>query len=198
MASMVELLADTVVLPIRPDGYTVADIDALPESHASRYELVDGVLFVSPMPARRHQLLVDSLGDVLKRSCPPDLVVQPLGQDVRSGERTNVVPDLLVDRVADIDLDAHVAAAPLLVVEVVSPSSRRMDLFIKVEVYEEMGIPSYWVIHPAQNWIKVYQLGQHGYELAAAAEGDDLLEVSTPFPVSFRPTDLLGRFRGNA
>ena len=109
-----------------------------------------------------------------------------------------MVPDLLVDRVADIDLDAHVAAAPLLVVEVVSPSSRRMDLFIKVEVYEEMGIPSYWVIHPAQNWIKVYQLGQHGYELAAAAEGDDLLEVSTPFPVSFRPTDLLGRFRGNA
>jgi len=198
MVSMVETITDTVSLPIRPDGFTIADIDALPESRGIRYELIDGVLFVSPMPRWRHQLVVDSLGEVLKRSCPPELVVHPQEQDVRLGERTNLVPDLLVARLTDIDLDDHVAVAPLLVVEVVSPSSRAMDLRVKLEVYEEMGIPSYWVVHPADDWVRAYEIRKGVYELVAEAEGDGLFEVGNPFPVTFRPTDLLARFRGNA
>lgn len=196
MVSMAETLADTVSLPIRPDGYTIADIDALPESRGIRYELIDGVLFVSPMPRWRHQLVVTSLGKVLEQSCPEELVVHPQEQDVRLGVRTNLVPDLLVTRLADIDLDDHVATAPLLVVEVVSPSSRAMDLRVKLEVYEEMGIPSYWIVHPAEDWVRAYELREGGYELVAEAKGDELFEVGNPFQVSFRPFDLLARFRG--
>lgn len=198
MVSMVELLPTSVSLPIRPDGYTIADIDALPESRGIRYELIDGVLVVSPTPRLRHQLVVDSLGDILKRSCPPDLVALPQGQDVRLGDRTNLVPDLLVERLADIDLDDHVAPAPLLVVEVISPSSRRMDLRVKLEVYAEMGIPSYWIVHPADAWVRAYEIREGAYELVASAEGGEMLRVERPFAVSFRPSDLLARFRGNA
>lgn len=198
MVSMVEMFADSVSLPIRPDGYTIADLDALPEPNCMRFELVDGVLIVSPSPKHRHQLLIDSLGEVLKRACPPDLVVIPAGQDVRTGDRTNLVPDLLVERLIDIDLDDHVAPAPVLVVEVISPSSRRIDVGLKLEVYAEMGVPSYWVLHPVDDWVRVYELEDDSYVLVAAAHGDEQLRAEQPFPVSFRPTDLLARFRGNA
>ena len=193
---MVVMLEQTVTLPVRPEGFTVDDLVGLPEGKV-RYELVDGVLLVSPLGRQRHQFAISDLGDILKAACPPDLAVNPIGQDVRLGQHTNLEPDLLVVRVADVDLDSHVAAAPLLVVEVISPSSRRIDLGLKREAYAEMTIPSYWVVHPAEDWVLVFELSGGDYELVASAEGDELLEVGTPFPVSFRPTDLLGRFRGN-
>ncbi|MGH8940591.1 MAG: Uma2 family endonuclease [Actinomycetes bacterium] len=197
MVSMVTVPA-SITLPIRPDGFTVDDLDALPETGSIRYELVDGTLLVSPAARHRHQLAIGDLVDVLKAACPPDLVVVPAAQDVRGGPRTSLQPDLLVERLADIDLDAHVAPAPLLVVEVISPSSRRFDLLVKREVYAEMGVPSYWVLHPAEDWVKVFELRHGEYDEVASAQGDDLLRVERPFPVTFRPTDLLARFRGNA
>lgn len=191
------VLDDVVTLPVRPGGFTVADIDALPESTGMRYELVDGVLIVSPSPRHRHQLLLADLARILEAACPPDLVVNPIGQDVRMGDRTNLVPDLLVERLVDIDLDDHVAAAPVLVVEVISPSSRRIDLGLKLEVYAVMGVPSYWVFHPAEDWARAYELTEGHHELVASAEGDEPFRVERPFPVRFRPTDLLARFRGD-
>jgi len=190
------VLDDVVTLPVRPGGFSVADIDALPESTGMRYELVDGVLIVSPTPRRRHQLLLMDLAHILQAACPRDLVVNAVGQDLRVGDRTSLVPDLLVERLVDIDLDDHVAVAPVLVVEVISPSSRRIDLGLKLDVYALMGVPSYWVVHPSEDWARVYELRQGGYELVASARDDELLRVERPFPVAFRPTDLLARFRG--
>ncbi len=95
---------------------------------------------------------------------------------------------------SDINLEEHVPA-PLLVVEMVSPSSRRFDLGLKREVYAEMNVPSYWVVHPADDWVRVYELREGDYELVASANGEDPLRVERPFPVTFRPTDLLARFR---
>jgi len=131
MALMAGGIIDSITLPVRPEGFTVDDLDTLPESNTIRYELVDGVLLVSPAARYRHQIAIDDLATLLKAACPPDLVIVPFGQDVRRGSHTSLQPDLLVERQADIDLDAYVARAPLLVVEMVSPSSRRFDLGIK-------------------------------------------------------------------
>ena len=198
MAVMAGSLVDSVTLPIRPGGFTVDDLDDLPETGSTRYELIDGVLLVSPAARQRHQLAVDDLATILKRACPADQVIVPAAQDVRRGSHTNLAPDLLVIRRSDVDLDSHVVSAPLLVVEVVSPSSRRIDLGLKREAYAEMGIPSYWVVDPSQDWVRVLDLAGDSYDVTADAHGDDLLAVERPFPVSFRPTDLLARFRGNA
>lgn len=195
MALMAGAVTDVVTLPVRPEGFTVDDLDGLPESNTIRYELVDGVLLVSPAARYRHQIAIDDLATLLKAACPPDVVIVPFGQDVRRGSHTSLQPDLLVERQADIDLDAHVARAPLLVVEMVSPSSRRFDLGIKRDAYAEMGIPSYWVVHPAEDWVHVYELAGGAYELVTSAQGEEEVRVAHPFPVSFRPTDLLARFR---
>lgn len=192
---MVGMVMESITLPIRPEGFRVEDLDELPEFGSIRYELVDGVLLVSPAARHRHQIAIGDLGDLLKAFCPAEQVVIAAAQDVRCGERTSLQPDLLVERLSDIDLDEHVARAPLLVVEFVSPSSRRIDLGLKREVYADMGVSSYWVVHPAEDWVRAYELREGDYDLVASAQGDELLAVERPFPVSFRPTDLLARFR---
>jgi Uma2 family endonuclease len=149
----------------------------------------------APPPGIATQLAIGDLVDILKAACPAELVVIPAAQDVRRGERTRLQPDLLVERLSDIDLDEHVARAPLLVVEMLSPSSRRIDLGLKREVYAETGVPSYWVVHPAEDWVRAYELQEGDYQLVASAAGDEPVRVEQPFALTLRPTDLLARFR---
>ena len=117
--------------------------DDLPEGY--RYEVVDGHLVVTPPPAQRHQLASAVLYRQLAAACPPEWIVLfefalPLGTDGR-------VPDLAVVRA-----DAPVGTGPYprgpesfgLVIEVMSPSSRKTDLFAKPGEYAEAGIPLFW------------------------------------------------------
>src|SRR5215475_934401 len=63
------------------EGFTVEDLTEMPDD-GRRYELVDGVLVVSPAPRPRHQLAAFRLGEILTRASPPDLVVIPAPIDV--------------------------------------------------------------------------------------------------------------------
>lgn len=112
-----------------------------------RYEVVDGLLVVSPPPSQVHQLLSNRLQDQLRRQAPEtwEVVVEfalPLGTDGR-------VPDLSVIRRRPLP---RTAAHPYpygpeqfgLVVEVVSPTSRKTDRFAKPGEYAEAGIPLLW------------------------------------------------------
>jgi len=76
----------------------------------------------------------------------------------------------------------------------VSPSSRRFDLGVKRDAYAEMGIPSYWVVHPAEDWARVYDVAGGAYELVHVGAGRGGTG-GTPVPGRFRPTDLLARSR---
>lgn len=192
---MVLVPEHTLTLAVPRTGVTVRDLDAMPEDPAVRYELVAGTLLVNPAPRQRHQIAVADLGRILDRACPDDLIVVPAPQDVRLGGDTSLQPDLLVVRLSDVDLDDHVAHYPLLVVEVVSPSSELIDLGLKRTLYARMQIPSYWVVHPGEDWVMAFDLHDSVYDLVHRADGDGLLTVQKPFPVSFRPNDLLARFR---
>jgi Uma2 family endonuclease len=60
-----------VALPIPRELMTLAEWDALPEDNSAHYELQEGVLVVSPKPARRHQLAVTRLASQMERQLPP-------------------------------------------------------------------------------------------------------------------------------
>jgi Uma2 family endonuclease len=121
---------------------TRADVRELPDD-GHRYELLDGMLLVSPSPTHRHQRAVTRLGLLLGNACPSDqeLLVAPF--DVVLADDTVLQPDLLVADVCDL-ADARVPLAPHLVVEVLSPSTRRVDLLLKRSRYEAAGVPAYW------------------------------------------------------
>lgn len=177
----------------RADGLTRADLDAMPDD-GRRHELIDGIIVVTPSPVTRHQDIVLSLGTILRSASPQHLKVIVAPFDVALSERTVIEPDILVARRDDLTLK-DLPAAPVLVIEVLSPSTRWIDQGRKKEILAEAGCPSYWLIDPGvapdPPTLTVYELVSGEYQELAVVSGDDSFEAAQPFPVTVVPNDLL-------
>ncbi len=136
--------------------FTVDDLDFMPDD-GNVYELIDGVLFVSPPPGRRHQRALVRLGELLDDTCPEELAVLWPPYVIRPSPDTELRPDVQVAWDEDIDGEV-VFDAPELVVEVVDHSSTINDLNNKKAAYERMGVPHYWVLDPSRPALLVYEL----------------------------------------
>ena len=86
---------------------------------------------------------------------------------------------------------ANLAATPLLVVEVRSPSTGRIDRTAKRSAYEEAGVPAYWIVDPAVPSVTVLELVDGGLTEVAVVAGESTYEALVPFPVSIPPARLL-------
>ena len=112
-----------------------------------RYELIDGELLVSPATGLRHQTVGLRLCRLLDDACPDELYVLAAPFAVQTDVSNEVQPDVLVTRFDELT-DKNLPAAPVLAVEVLSPSGRLIDLNLKRAAYQRMGTPSYWVLDP--------------------------------------------------
>jgi Uma2 family endonuclease len=165
------------------------DLESLPDD-GHRYELLDGALLVTPAPTPRHQRAVMGLIAVLTAHVVPPLEVMVAPLDVVLDESTVLQPDVLVAPRGDFS-DRDLPRPPVLAVEVLSPSTRRIDLVLKRDRYRAAGCPHYWVVDPEEPGIRAWRLDGEIYVETGNAVGDALLELSQPFPVSIRPTDLV-------
>ncbi|WP_367131304.1 Uma2 family endonuclease [Saccharothrix sp. HUAS TT1] len=181
----------TVMVEVEGDSYTVEDLEDMPDG-GRRYELVDGHLLASPAPGYRHQEIVAELCGRLRAACPDDLTALPAPFGVRLSARTEVQPDILVGRRADFT-EKLLPVAPLLAVEVLSPSTGIRDLTIKKNAYERMGVVSYWVIDPQEPVMVVFELDPEGcYQQVAEVHEEKPFDATLPFPVRVVPAELLG------
>ena len=105
-------------------------------------------------------------------------------------DRRSLQPDLLVARRSDVG-DDPIRAPLLLAVEVLSPSTRSVDLLLKHGVYAESGVASYWVVDPSVPSVRAWRLEDGAYVDVGAVEGGRALELHEPFPVRVVPQDLL-------
>jgi Uma2 family endonuclease len=183
-----ELIDGVLVVDAATGPYTYADLEDVPED-GHRYELIDGVLYVSPSPVPRHQEMVISITVLLHALCPPDLKVYVSPLDVVLADNTVVEPDVLVVS-RDLVTDRNVQGAPVLAVEVLSPSTRAIDLTVKRDRFERSGIASYWVVDPLVPSIRCFALRAGRYEEVASASGDETLRLDAPFPVEITPSAL--------
>jgi Uma2 family endonuclease len=172
-------------LPRRP--LTVDDLELMPDD-GHRYELVDGTLIVSPSPSLRHQRVHARLMKLLLLSCTPELEVLSAPLDVVLADDTSVQPDLLVVR-SDLP-GPKVTEPPALAVEILSPSSRLLDLNLKKARYERAGVPSYWVVDPDEVRLVAWELLDAAYVEVAAVSGDDVWRAERPFAVVVEPGRL--------
>ena len=171
--------------------YTVEDLEGMPDD-GHRYELIDGALLVSPAPGFRHQKIVAKLVVKLDPACPAGLHVLPAPFAVRPSPTLEVQPDLLVCRDSDLT-DKLLPVAPLLAVEILSPSTALNDFNTKKAVYERLGVPSYWIIDPEMPTLTAFEFGADGlYEQTVVVKADEVFEATAPFPVRFSPAELLG------
>ena len=180
-------MSRVTVLP-RDGAWTFADLDALPDD-GLRYELVDGTLLVSPAPSRGHQRVVTGLVGRLFAACPPELEVLVAPTDYRPTSSRSLQPDVLV--VSRADPGTRALTFPLaLAVEVLSPSSRSVDLVLKRALYEQAGVARYWVVDPVGPSVQAWRLTGGAY-VPEDLVVDGVLTAVDPVPVRVALADLL-------
>ncbi|MGH9387498.1 MAG: Uma2 family endonuclease [Vicinamibacterales bacterium] len=139
---------------------TYDDLLAMPDD-GLRHEIIDGVLYVSPSPSRPHQFTLGKLHQAIANF----LDAHPLGEvylapfDVVFTRHDVVEPDLLFVTAARLAVltDRNVSGSPDLAVEVLSPSTRRVDLELKRDLFERESVAEYWVIDPIAGTIVVHR-----------------------------------------
>lgn len=141
-----------------PIYYTAEMVRALPDD-GTRYEVVHGELLVTPAPRWLHQevirRLTTRLSAYLEVERAGHLVLSPA--DISWGPDTLVQPDLFVVPLEQArTLDWTRITQLLLVVEVLSPSSRRADRFTKRLEYQRQQVPLYWIVDADERQVEVW------------------------------------------
>jgi Uma2 family endonuclease len=181
------LSVQTVRNPSSRKRLTYQDLLGLPED-LLRHELIDGEHLMSPAPNSKHQRVVVNLAWLIRaylEDCPMGRVyVAPY--DVVFSDFDVAEPDLLyvsAERERLLLKERCLAGAPDLVIEVLSPSTARIDAGKKRWLYGRYGVSEYWIVDPLKETIRVYRLAdgllQHSSELVRG-DGTSVPSLSTP------------------
>ncbi len=156
-----------MALSTEPAGrrFRYADLAAFPDDNVIR-EIIDGELIVTPAPTTRHQRAVMNLSLILgayRNTHGGDAFTAPTG--VYLADDNVVEPDLLFVRADHLDRVelAFVNGPPDLVVEISSPSTRRIDIVRKRELYARFEIPEYWFVDLDAERVEIYRLQAGAY-----------------------------------
>jgi Uma2 family endonuclease len=167
-------------VPGPEQGYWTYDHYASLPEDGKRYEIVDGVLlYMSPAPGTLHQKVVLRLASYLltlvEDSGLGQTFVAPI--DVELSPKLVFEPDIVVVLNAERNkvTASHIVGAPDLVVEVLSPGTKRYDRTTKREVYALAGIKEYWLADPVARTIEVLYLEGEMYQSAGVFSGQDSL-----------------------
>jgi Uma2 family endonuclease len=135
-----------------------------------KYEIIDGVLYMSPPPRINHQ---DILGELFskmrthaKRRRLGKVLCAPCGVRL-PGQPVPVDADILFVRRPRLAMigERYVNGAPDLIVEILSPSNASYDLETKFAQYERAGVEEYWVVIPWDKMVRVFRLVRGRYQL---------------------------------
>ena len=158
-------------VPRRPGPYRRADYAVLPDE--PRCELIYGRFYLSPSRIRLHQFMVMriwSILDDLAEAVGGEALVAPM--DVHLADHTVAQPDVLyVSPERREILQDWIEGAPDLVVEVLSPSTARMDRLLKLDRYAEAGVREYWLVDPVARTIEFYVNGGEHFVVHAPTGG---------------------------
>ena len=156
-------------MPNTAERWTADRVRALPED-GQRYELIDGLLIVTPAPRGVHQVAVSALERLLEGELarsPLHILHSPA--DLSLGEDEVLQPDLFVYRTATGEhlLDWSDITALELVVEVLSPSTARYDRQVKRRRYQRAGVAEYWIVDLDARVIERWRPGDERPEVLA-------------------------------
>jgi len=169
----------------RETRFTYEDLQNFPDD-GLRHEIIDGVHYVTAAPNLRHQDILGRLhliiGAYLEAHtdqgrvylAPCDVVFS--FHDVVEPDLVFVAPDQL-----DILTDKNVQGTPAMVVEILSPSTRKRDEQVKRRLYARFGVREYWVVDPELDEVKVYRRADDGrFPRVAELAAEDRARLTTP------------------
>jgi Uma2 family endonuclease len=184
--------------PAAPHTRLTYDDFVLFPDDGRRHEIIDGEHYVTPNPKTRHQVLVGRLHfevESYRRQHPGvgRIFVAPF--DVLLSRWDVVEPDLLfvAGDQAEIVTAQNVQGAPALVVEILSPGTRKTDEHVKRRLFERGGVREYWLIDPELDVVKVFRRQADGSlpcVAELAREAHDILTTPLMPALGIRLDDL--------
>jgi Uma2 family endonuclease len=158
--------------------YTYEDLAGFPEDNLRR-EIIDGELIVTPAPGGRHQDAVRELTISLGLwSREHGGKVYPAPRDVFFTDSDVVEPDVVFvgpDHLERVE-ERFVRGAPDVAVEVSSPSTRRLELHRKRDLYEKGGVTEYWYVDLDSDRVEVYRLRGGAYGSPVLLRRGEIIE----------------------
>lgn len=156
---------------------TYQDLLALPDD-GLRHELIDGEHFVTPSPASKHQIILGNLYRLIgvythTTKCGVTLFAP---YDIVFTTYDVVEPDLMYfsnARYAGVVTEKNAQGPPELVVEILSPGTRRRDEGLKRRLYERMSVDEYWTVDPAAESVRIYRLVNGTYRETRLTRGEN-------------------------
>ena len=162
-----------MIATLRPLNYD--DLQDMPDD-GMRREVLEGELIVNPAPRRDHQVVSANLDWILQRylrsSEAGRVFTHPV--DLYLGRHDIVQPDLVVIRNSRLGIyrpEGIIDEPPDIVIEILSPSTRGVDLVRKMALYARSGVPEYWVADPEQRVLVINRL--QGEDYVAVEPGND-------------------------
>ncbi len=145
---------------LKTDFYTIDDIYALPDGQ--RAELVDGKIYDMAPPSPLHQQLVMELSATLRNHIKEKggnckVYPAPFAVFIKEDNSNYVEPDISVVCGSEKISDRGCEGSPDFIIEIVSPSSRKMDYSTKNALYANAGVREYWIVDPARGRTTVYR-----------------------------------------
>ena len=172
--------------------YTIDDIYALPDGQ--RAELIDGRMYMMAPPTTNHQRLVAKLShqilshiDTKGGNC--EVFPAPFAVFLNEDGRNYVEPDISVICDKGKLNDKGCSGAPDWVIEIVSPSTSRIDYGVKLFKYRSSGVREYWIVNPIKNTVTVFDLEKE--EKSNQYDFDDTISSCIYEDLKINITDLL-------
>lgn len=168
---------------VSPVKFTYEDYLSFPDD-GKRHELIEGEHTMSLAPNIKHQNLSGELFFAIQQY----LEKNPIGRvfhapiDVVLNELNVVQPDLVFISNAKSNLitEANIQGAPDLLVEILSPSTRKTDEVIKRKLYDRFGVTEYWVVDPELDAIKIYRRDATSFARVAELSLEQQDDLTTP------------------
>ncbi|GIW00301.1 Uma2 family endonuclease [Roseiflexus sp.] len=174
--------------------WTLADWEALPDD-GNRYEIIDGVLYMTTAPHSFHQWIILSLiqfvGLPVRERGLGYMFMAPIGVIMPGFDP--VQPDLIFIRAerADLFRNGRIYGVPDLIVEVLSPGTRAYDERVKLAAYAAAGVPEYAIVDPEAHQVRRYLLEAPGrYAPPQVAEATAQVAFACLPDIAFRVADL--------
>ena len=147
------------MIPVKEKFYTIEDIYALPDG--LRAELIDGRMYMMAPPNTRHQSLVSeftvTIGSYIRSkggNCK--VFPAPFAVFLNKDDQNYVEPDISVICDKSKLNDKGCSGAPDWIIEIISPSTSRIDYGVKLFKYRTAGVREYWIVNPVKKTVTVY------------------------------------------
>ena len=146
----------------KSNNYTIKDIYALPDGQ--RAELIDGQIYDMAPPSYLHQKLVMELSATIRdyiktHGDPCEVLPAPFAVFLNQDDHNYVEPDVSVICDSSKINEKGCNGAPDFIIEIVSPSSQRMDYLTKLFKYRTAGVREYWIVNPMKETVQTYLFG---------------------------------------